>query len=74
MVLKRSLIALVLLFSFAKTQAQKFELGKVSIEELQEKVHPKDTAAIAAILFKKGEIKYEYDQDNGFSIFPLTKL
>jgi hypothetical protein len=31
----------------------KFELGKVSVEELKEKVHPKDTAAAAAIIYKK---------------------
>jgi hypothetical protein len=30
------------------TNAQNFELGKVSVEELKEKVHPKDTAASAA--------------------------
>ena len=68
MLLKKSLIALVLLFSFSKIQAQKFELGKVSIEELQEKVHPKDTAAVAAILFKKGETSFDYSNESGFSI------
>ena len=57
MLFKKILIASILLFSISILQAQKFELGKVSIEELQEKVHPKDTAAVAAILFKKGETK-----------------
>jgi hypothetical protein len=32
---------------------QDFKLGKVSVTELQEKSHPKDSAAVAAILFKR---------------------
>ena len=47
------IIIFLLLISFSKTIAQKFELGKVSINELQEKVHPIDTTAVAAILFNK---------------------
>jgi len=47
--------------------AQKFELGKVSIAELKEKQHPKDTSAVAAILFKKGRTFYTYSKDAGFS-------
>jgi hypothetical protein len=39
--------------------AQKNELGKVTIEELKEKVCPIDTAAAAAIIFKTSKIKYD---------------
>lgn len=46
--------------------AQKHELGKVTIEELNEKVHPQDTSAVAAILFKKGDVRIEYEENNGF--------
>jgi hypothetical protein len=46
-----------LLFIFflwsSKSIAQNFELGKVTIAELQEKRHPKDSTANAAVLFKK---------------------
>lgn len=35
-------------------QSQKVELGKVSMQELQEQYHPQDTSAVAAILMKKG--------------------
>ena len=52
-----------LLFIFfvygTKSIAQNFELGKVTIAELQEKKHPKDSTANAAILFKKGEVYFE---------------
>jgi transglutaminase-like putative cysteine protease len=43
-------------------------LEKVTIEELKEKMHPIDTSAVAAILFKKGEVRYEYSQDKGFNM------
>lgn len=66
MQLKKSLFVLLLLVSFSKINAQNFELGKVSIEELQEKVHPTDTSAVAAILFEKGDVDFEYNQDEGF--------
>ena len=69
---KKALIALLILLSISTLQAQKFELGKVSIAELEEKVHSKDTAAVAAILFKKGEVTFDFSQNNGFQI--LTKV
>jgi len=56
-----------LLCCLSKINAQNYELGKVTITELQEKVHPKDTAAPAAILFKKAKTFFTYDRKNGFS-------
>jgi hypothetical protein len=53
---RKAVFILFLALCFAKINAQNFELGKVSIAELQEKAHPKDTAAVAAILFKTGKI------------------
>ncbi|PJJ10723.1 uncharacterized protein DUF3857 [Flavobacterium sp. 1] len=66
--MKKSKVFLVLfiLFSFVKINAQNFELGKVSIAELKEKVHPRDTSAVAAILFKNGKTRFEYTRDKGF--------
>jgi hypothetical protein len=49
--------------------AQEFKLGKVSIAELEQKVHPKDTAAVAAILFKKGKVTFDYTQSDGFVMY-----
>ncbi|WP_166924710.1 DUF3857 and transglutaminase domain-containing protein [Flavobacterium poyangense] len=47
--------------------AQNYELGKVTIEELQEKAYPKDTSAIAAILSKKGRTFFTYNSESGFT-------
>ncbi|QOG03572.1 DUF3857 domain-containing protein [Flavobacterium sp. MDT1-60] len=58
----------VLLLFFSKVTAQEFKLGKVSIAELEQKVHPKDSAAVAAVLYKKGKSRIEYDQTDGFVV------
>ncbi|MCV2487460.1 DUF3857 domain-containing protein [Flavobacterium sp. SH_e] len=49
-----------------KAISQEFKLGKVSVAELEQKVHPKDTSAVAAVLYKKGVSRMEYDQNDGF--------
>ncbi|KAF2509897.1 DUF3857 domain-containing protein [Flavobacterium foetidum] len=59
-----SLTVLVLIIS--KVHAQEFKLGKVSIAELEQKMHPKDSSAAAAILYKKGYSKIEYNETDGF--------
>ena len=56
----------VLLLIASKATSQEFKLGKVSIAELEQKVHPKDSAAAAAILYKKGTARIEYDANDGF--------
>ena len=48
--------------------AQKFELGEVSIEELKEKHHATDTSAVASVLYAKGRTYFAYSNSNGFSI------
>ena len=56
-------IILFFYFSFFNLTAQEFKLGKVSVAELEQKVHPKDTSAVAAILYKKGKSSIEYNND-----------
>lgn len=53
---------------YSNANAQEFKLGKVSIAELEEKAHPKDSSAVAAILFKKGQSRFEYSQNDGFVV------
>ncbi len=54
------LVLMFFLFGIvSKSVSQNFELGKVTISELQEKRHPKDTTANAAILFKTGSVYFE---------------
>lgn len=58
--MKFSSSVFVLFFLFiVKVQSQNYELGKVSIAELEEKVHPLDSGAVAAILFCKGVSKID---------------
>ncbi|OOG71873.1 DUF3857 domain-containing protein [Flavobacterium sp. A45] len=64
----KHLIFLLFVLFYSTTNAQEFKLGKVSIAELEQKSHPKDTAAVAAILFKKGETRFEFMQSEGFRV------
>ena len=57
---------------FSKINAQNSELGKVSIAELQEKKHSVDTTAVAAILFEKGKVSFEYSQEDGFVVLTMV--
>jgi hypothetical protein len=49
----KNLLLIIALFVAIKSNAQEFKLGKVSVAELEEKSHPQDPSAVAAILFKK---------------------
>ncbi|MFC5682635.1 DUF3857 domain-containing protein [Flavobacterium sp. MAHUQ-51] len=66
-------ITLILFLTVGIAQAQDFKLGKVSIEELKEKIHPRDSAAAAAVLFEKAENKLVYSQEHGFLIELVVK-
>jgi hypothetical protein len=46
--------------------SQKMDLGDVTVNELKEKRHHKDTSAAAAILFKKAVTRFYYHIDRGF--------
>lgn len=67
MKIEKLLFLLFVLFYF-NSNAQEFKLGKVSMPELEQKMHPKDSSAAAAILFKKGNTTFEYDQNEGFRV------
>lgn len=63
----RIIIAVLLICGIAKSEAQNYQLGKVTVSELGEKVHPQDSSAAAAILFKKGKTYFIYNDKKGFS-------
>jgi hypothetical protein len=73
MKIKHLSLFLFLVLFFSNANAQEFKLGKVSIAELEQKAHPKDTAAVAAILFKTGEVRFEFDQGKGFEMITRVK-
>jgi Transglutaminase-like superfamily len=66
-------LLLSFLFIINLSNAQEFKQGKVSIAELEQKQHPKDSSAVAAVLFKKGEVRFDYSQDNGFVMLTEVK-
>lgn len=64
---KTLVIIVFFIFGIVKTNAQNYELGKVTVDELQEKIHPADSSAAAAVLFKKGKTVFTYNDKTGFS-------
>jgi hypothetical protein len=64
---KTTILFLIVLF-VTRTNAQNYELGKVSIQELQEKACPIDTNAVASILYNKAKTFFKYDED-GFRLY-----
>lgn len=70
---KHCLILFLILFKASTFYSQKHELGKVTMEELQEKKHPIDSSAVAAILFNIGEVRFEYSEDSGFNMITVVR-
>ena len=64
----RIITILLFVVSFLQGNAQKVDFGKVTEAALEEKKHPIDTAAVAAILFNKARTFFSYDPRVGFSI------
>lgn len=63
----------ILLLTTINGIAQDYNLGKVTIDELKQKVHPLDSSAVASILFRTGEIVFEYSHDDGFEMITTVK-
>ncbi|WP_439553568.1 transglutaminase domain-containing protein [Flavobacterium macrobrachii] len=63
--LKKRFLFFLLPF-FLISHGQKHDLGKVTKEELLEKLHKDDTSAVAAFKFKKAKTTFNYSKNNGF--------
>lgn len=61
------IVVLFFLFSL-QSSGQNFDYGKVSKEELLEKVHPLDSTTAAAMIFKKVRTYFVYNLKNGFTV------
>jgi transglutaminase-like putative cysteine protease len=70
---KKSLVIVFVFLSFLNINAQEFKLGKVTIAELEEKVHPKDSSAVAAMLFNNGNVRFEYIESKGLMMILEVK-
>jgi len=65
--MKNTLIILICFIS-VNFFGQKRELGKVTVDELKQKNHSTDSSAVAAIMFKLGDVIFDYTQQDGFFI------
>jgi len=72
----KKLIQILSLFLIAglSAQAQKYELGEVTLAELQEKAHPTDASAPATILYSKGESLISYNESTGFNLVTEVEM
>ena len=66
--MRKLVLSLLLLAATTQFYAQNYKFGKVSEEELKEKIYPLDSAANAAFLYKKRETSFNYIQGKGFVI------
>lgn len=54
--------------------AQDYELGKVTIQELNQKQHPTDTSAVAAILFSRGKTYFDFIENSHFVLVTEVEM
>ena len=66
--MKKIYSLIVLSLVFGVVNAQDYDFGKVSMEELQQKSYAKDTTINAAVLYCKNRIYYEYTASEGFEL------
>jgi hypothetical protein len=71
--MKKITLLLLLLTSFS-AMSQKYELGKVTIAELEEKAHPTDPSAGASIIYSKGITKMGFSERDGFSLITEVEM
>ncbi|WP_420572035.1 DUF3857 domain-containing protein [Kordia sp.] len=64
--MKKYITFAIAFICFIATHAQEVKFGKVSKAELEEKQHPKDPEAAAAILYEKTYLTTRYIQGEGF--------
>jgi hypothetical protein len=66
--MKKLIITLLIITAINQLHSQNYKFGDVSIEELKEKMHPLDSSANAAILYKERQTSFKYIQDDGFKV------
>ena len=66
--IRTSLTLLIVFFIETTVNSQDYKFGKVSKSELEEKYYPADSSASAAYLFKKKQVSYLYNGDQGWKL------
>ena len=64
----KQIVLIALLLLSVAIQAQDFKFGKISKQELEEKVYAKDSSAAAAVLYRKLSVSYNYVKSSGFQV------
>jgi hypothetical protein len=72
--LHQALIVIFLFLNLPKIKAQSYELGSVTIAELEEKIHPIDSSASAAVLFSKGRVSINANGYTDFGVKTRIKI
>ena len=57
-----------LLVLAVSASAQDFKMGKVSKAELEQKQHPSDTSAAAAVLYKKTDTYFTVNREGFYNV------
>jgi len=70
--LRLIVVYLFILFLSNNLVAQNLDLGKVTIKELEEKEHPIEKNAAAAVLFDVGKTHFIYKIENGYGFPEIT--
>ncbi len=65
--MKHLLIIIISILSLNFVNSQNYDFGKVSKSELQEKFHPTDSSANAAILYRSETLDFNFNGTTGFS-------
>ena len=72
--MKKNIFTCVAFFLICiNANSQKYNLNKVTALELEEKVHPTDSSAAAAYLFKSGKVSFEVSMDGMFYMVEEVK-
>jgi hypothetical protein len=72
--MKRCFLIIIIILSLQNGYGQKFELGKVSVSELEEKAHPLDSSAAAAVLYNKKKTSVIYTDNLGIYIEHIFEI
>jgi len=66
--MKHAIIVIIALITTGISSAQNFDFGKVSLEEVQNKVYVKDTSASAVMLHKSRRTYFDHEHPEGWVI------
>ncbi|MFC0604110.1 transglutaminase domain-containing protein [Winogradskyella pulchriflava] len=64
--MKQLFLTIITVLTITQVSGQDYDFGKISKAELEEKYHPLDSSASAAVLYRNEEISFFYSNNQGF--------